>query len=127
MPERLAEIKALYDEKVDEKIPRFGSFDRAFVGDLLAEIDRLEKRLAAACRVEAGDKVEFDFAILDRLDSIREAIAEEREACAKIAEALAKNHAERCPPQCRCDNGYHVAAAIRKSPPWCITSREDER
>ncbi len=48
----------------------------------------------------------------DVADAIRAAVLEEREACAKAAEAAAKKN-EYCPPGCKCGNGYHIALAIR--------------
>lgn len=37
-----------------------------------------------------------------------------REECAAKAEAMAYRNEEFCPSGCKCGDGYHVAAAIRK-------------
>ena len=52
-------------------------------------------------------------------DAIRQAVAEEREACAAVAEARGAKSLH-CPPGCKCADPWHVAAAIRErgnSPP----------
>lgn len=47
------------------------------------------------------------------VQAIREAVAAEREACAVTAEEAQRRHDLRCPADCRCADGYHVAMAIR--------------
>lgn len=49
-------------------------------------------------------------------EAVRDAVAEEREHCARIAEDCARRN-ESCPANCKCGNGYHVAAAIRRQTP----------
>lgn len=38
----------------------------------------------------------------------------EREACAVLAETRQERHDSHCAPECRCADGYHIAAAIRR-------------
>lgn len=45
--------------------------------------------------------------------SIRAAVAEERERCAKIAEQRADFHRVNCHKSCSCADGWHIALAIR--------------
>ncbi len=45
--------------------------------------------------------------------AIREAVAAERERCAKVAEDRAEFNRS-CPAGCKCADGWHVATAIRE-------------
>lgn len=57
----------------------------------------------------------MDLFVRLRLETERllaEAVAAEREACAAVAEESARRN-ESCPSDCRCADGYHIAARIR--------------
>jgi hypothetical protein len=45
--------------------------------------------------------------------AIAQALLDERERAARIAINRADRHAERCDPECKCANGWHIAIAIR--------------
>lgn len=45
-------------------------------------------------------------------DIIAAALRGERERCASVARARAEFHAESCRAECKCGDGWHIAAAI---------------
>ena len=117
----VAEIRALHDERllVDPTIPRYGTFDRDMVGVLFAEIDRLkrgdftEEEFQNLCHNFSEDdacrfRQECE-AYQTKLFGLKvDAVAAEREACAKVAEKLIKRWIS--PIE---DTATAIAAAIR--------------
>lgn len=51
--------------------------------------------------------------------AIRMVVAAARQAeaqhCADIAMKRAQHHREKCPPECKCADGFHIASAILES------------
>lgn len=71
-----------------------------------------------AAEAEGGEEVTAEERAAEVLDAavaaiIRAAVAEERERCAKIAEAKAVFHRDNCHKSCACADGWHIALAIR--------------
>ena len=60
------------------------------------------------------NKVETEAALIVINAAERAAWERAIEAAAKVAEERQRRNYERCPETCRCADGFHVAAAIRK-------------
>lgn len=81
--------------------------------DVVMELDRIARDYD---RYEYGLPTDADNMV--RLAAVvgkasREAVAAAVERCAKVAEDAAAHHRDHCPPECRCADGWHIAARIR--------------
>ena len=81
-------------------------------GEAVAALRRAQLRHEAAVRRRRDEIDGENFLYTQR--ELDEAVEAERERCAEVALARHRRHAERCPPECRCADGVHIAAAIRE-------------
>lgn len=49
-------------------------------------------------------------------EQVARAVQAERERCAALATRRAEHHRDYCRPECRCADGWHIAAAILADP-----------
>lgn len=69
--------------------------------------DQLANLIASVRAEERAANHEFQKTLVEY------AVKAERERCAAVAVSLAVAHRDRCHTECRCADGWHIAAAIR--------------